>query len=182
RGACSLGPRADGLAPVRPQLGFERMITAVRLIAVPFAIVQVALTTGVPSAYQTVGWITTGFLAVGAFVFALIVRRDLSDQATFRVSVAGQVFDTAIVSAYVIAYSVERGTLIPETLFLPLIAGCVRFALVGGLAVAAASVPVMIVFEKLHADHFDVPVRWDFVTLHVGLEVLIALIVGRLVL
>jgi signal transduction histidine kinase len=167
---------------VRPQLSFERLIAVVRLIAVPFAVVQVAVTTGVPSAYQTAAWITTGLLAVGAFVFGFIVRRDLSDRATLRVSAAGLVFDTAIVSAYVIAYSVERGTLIPETLFLPLIAGCVRFAVVGGLAVAAASVPVMIVFEKLHSDHFDVSFRWDFVTLHVGLEVLIALVVGRLVL
>src|SRR5262249_23091284 len=84
--------------------------------------------------------------------------------------------------AYVIAYSFERGTLVPEILFFPLIAGCVRFALVGGLLTAAASAPVMVVFEKLHSDHFDQSFRWDYVTLHVGLELLIALIVGRLLL
>ena len=61
-------------------------------------------------------------LAVGAFAFATVVRPELSDRAAFAVSVTGQVFDTAVVSAYVIAYSLERGTLTPETLFFPLIA------------------------------------------------------------
>ena len=176
-----MGSRADGRAFVRPTLNLERSIAVVRLVAVPFAILQVAATTGVPNGWQTVGWIITAVLAVGAFGFGLIVRRPLSDRAAFAVSASGQVFDTAVVSAYVIAYSFERGTLVPEILFFPLIAGCVRFAVIGGLLTAAASAPVMVVFEKLHSDHFDQSFRWDYVTLHVGLEVLIALIVGRLV-
>ena len=134
-----------------------------------------------PRGWQTAGWVTTGVLGVGAFGFALLLRRELSTRSTFWLSVTGQVFDTAVVSAYVIAYSLERGTLTPETLFFPLIAGCVRFALLGGLVVAAASAPVMAVFEHFHSEHFQQAYRWDFVTLHVGIEALIALIVGRLV-
>jgi signal transduction histidine kinase len=167
---------------MRPHLIIERSIAVVRLIAVPLAILQVAATTGVPYGWQQAGWITTAVLGVGAFTFAFIVRRPLSDRTAFSVSVAGQVFDTAVVSAYVIVYSLERGTLVPEMLFFPLIAGCVRFALIGGLLTAAASAPVMVAFEKLHSDHFNQDFRWEFVALHVGLEVLIALIVGRLVL
>lgn len=166
---------------MRTPQSLERSIAVVRLFAVPFAILQVGLTVGVPEGWQTAGWITTGFLGVGAFGFALVVRRDLSTRASFWLSVAGQAFDTAVVSSYVIAYSLERGTLTPETLFFPLIAGCVRFAMVGGLVVAAASAPVMALFEHLHAEHFRQAYRWDFVTLHVGLEVLLAVIVGRLV-
>jgi signal transduction histidine kinase len=166
---------------VRPTVNLERSIAAVRLFAVPFAILQVAATTGVPQGWQTTGWIITAVLAVGAFAFALVVRRPLSDRAAFAVSVSGQVFDTAVASAYLIAYSFERGTLVPEVLFFPLIAGCVRFALIGGLITAAASAPVMVAFEKLHSEHFDQDFRWDYVTLQVGLEVLIALIVGWLV-
>ena len=166
---------------MRPLQSLERSIAVVRLIAVPFAIFQVAVTVGVPHGWQTAGWITTAVLAVGAIAFGLVVRRRLSDDAALAVSVAGQLFDTAIVSAYVVAYSLERGTLTPETLFFPLIGGCVRFATLGGLVVAAASAPVMLVFERLHSRHFHQTFRWDFVTLHVGLEVLIALIVGRLV-
>jgi signal transduction histidine kinase len=166
---------------VRPTLNLERSIAAVRLFAVPFAILQVAATTGVPQGWQTTGWIITAVLAVGAFAFALVVRRPLSDRGAFAVSLSAQVFDTAVASAYVIAYSFERGTLVPEVLFFPLIAGCVRFALIGGLITAAASAPVMVAFEKLHSEHFDQDFRWDYVTLQVGLEVLIALIVGWLV-
>jgi signal transduction histidine kinase len=165
---------------MRTRLGLERSITVIRLIAVPFAIAQVALTVGVPHGWQVAGWVITVVLVVGAVVFALIVRRDLSERQAFAVSVAGQVFDVAIVSAYVIAYSLERGTLTPEALFLPLIGGSVRFGIVGGLITAAASAPVMVAFELLHSHHYDQQFRWDFVTLHVGLEVLIALIVGGL--
>src|SRR3954452_6798724 len=182
RRALALGARADGGAVMRPVLNLERSIAVVRLIAVPFAIFQVAATTGVPQGWQAAGWIITAALGIGAFAFGLVVRHPLSDRGAFAVSVSGQVFDTAVVSAFVIAYSFERGTLVPETLFFPLIAGCVRFALVGGLITAAASAPVMVVFEKLHSDHFNQDFRWDYVTLHVGLEALIALIVGRLVL
>jgi signal transduction histidine kinase len=166
---------------MRPLQSVERSIAAVRLLAVPFAIFQVAVTVGVPHGWQTAGWITTAVLAAGAVAFGLVVRRELSDRAAFAVSLTAQLFDTAIVSSYVIAYSLERGTLTPETLFFPLIAACVRFATVGGMLVAAASAPVMLVFEHIHARHFDQGFRWDFVTLHVGLEVLIALIIGRLV-
>ena len=166
---------------MRPRQSLERSIAAVRLLAVPFAIFQVAVTVGVPEGWETTGWIITGVFAAGAVAFGLVVRRGLSDRGAFAVSVTGQLFDTAVVSAYVVAYSLERGTLTPETLFFPLVAGCVRFATLGGLVVAAASVPVMFVFEHLHSRHFHQAFRWDFVTLHVGLEVLIALIIGRLV-
>jgi signal transduction histidine kinase len=166
---------------VRPLLALERSIAAIRLVAIPFAIFQVGVTSGVPEGWQTAGWVTTAVLAVGAFAFALVVRRELSDSGAFVLSVAGQLFDTAVVSSYVIAYALERGTLAPETLFFPLIAACVRFALVGGVVIAVASAPVMLVFEHLHARHFGQAFRWDFVTLHVGIEVLLGVIVGRLV-
>src|SRR5207248_4713675 len=88
RRARTLGARADGAALVRSLLGLERSITVVRLIAVPFAVFQVAATVGVPQGWQTSGWITTGVLAVGAVLFALIVRRQLSDRGAFALSVA----------------------------------------------------------------------------------------------
>ena len=46
---------------MRPVLNLERSIAIVRLFAVPFAILQVAATTGVPEGWQTAGWITTAF-------------------------------------------------------------------------------------------------------------------------
>ena len=96
---------------MRTRQSVERSIAVIRLVAVPFAVFQVAATVGVPQGWQTAGWITTAVLAVGAGAFALAVRRPLSERGAFALSVGGQVFDTAIVSAYVIAYSLERGTL-----------------------------------------------------------------------
>jgi signal transduction histidine kinase len=159
----------------------ERWIAVVRLAAVPFAIFQVAVSSGYPSGYATAAWATTGILAVTAAALFLLVRLDVSDRASLVFSIAAQLFDTAVVSAYVVIYSYERGTLTPETLFIPLIEGCMRFAVVGGIIVAAASAPVMLAFEKLRSDRFHEGFRWNFVTLHLGLELLIAMIVAWLV-
>ena len=159
----------------------ERWIAVVRLVAVPFAILQVAVSSGYPSGYETAAWATTVIFSVAAVALFLLVRIDVSDRASFLFSLAAQLFDTAVVSAYVVIYSYERGTLTPEALFIPLVEGCMRFAVVGGIVVAAASAPVMLVFERFHDHHFNERFRWDFVTLHVGLELLIAMIVGWLV-
>ena len=159
----------------------ERWIAVVRLVAVPFAIFQVGASTGYPAGYATAAWVTTGIFAVAAAALFLLVKIDVSDRASLVFSIAAQLFDTAVVSAYVVIYSFERGTLSPEALFIPLVEGCMRFAVIGGIIVAAASAPVMLAFERLHDHHFHERFRWDFVSLHVGLELLIAMIVGWLV-
>ncbi len=159
----------------------ERWIAAVRVAAVPFAIFQVAVSTGEPASYQRAAWVTTGVFAVAAAALYAVARAELSPRGTFALALGGQLFDTALVSAYVVEYSPERATLTPEILFVPLVEGCVRFATLGGVLTALASAPVMVAFEKLRADRLGLPFRSDFVTLHVGLEVLIALIVGWLV-
>src|SRR4051794_14392057 len=154
RRARTLGARTDE-HPRMTRLRRERWIAIVRLVAVPFAVFQVAVTVGVPDGYQTAGWVTTAVFAAGAIVLFPVSRRNLSDRGAFALAVTGQIFETAVVSAYVIAYSLERGTLTPEVLFFPLIAGCVRFGVPGGAITAAASAPVMVVFELLHSRHFD---------------------------
>ena len=159
----------------------ERSIAAVRLLAVPFALFQLVLTGGIPHGYQVAGWVTTVVFTAGSFALAFAVRREVAGRALLRLGVGAQLFDTVAASSYVIVYSLERGTLAPEVLFFPLVEGCVRFAVAGGVALAAASVPVMVVFEKLHSDHFRQRFHWDYVTLHSGVELLLALIVGRLV-
>ena len=68
-------------------------------------------------------------------------------------------------------------------MYLPLVEAALRYGIVGALAVVAASAPVMIAFELLRerrlAPH---EFRVDYVTLQLGLEVLIGLIVGWLML
>ena len=159
----------------------ERWIAVVRVIAVPFAVFQVAVSSGYPSGYELLAWITTGVLAAGAAVFYPLTRRELRERAIFWVSVAAQVFDTAVVSAYVLVYSFDRGTPTQQVLYVTLIEACVRFRMVGGILTALATVPALAVFEELRSDRLHVGYRWDFITLQVGLELLLALIVGWLV-
>jgi signal transduction histidine kinase len=159
----------------------ERWISTVRVVAVPFAAFHVAVSDTYPPGYERWAWVTTGALAAGAVAFFLLTRIEFSNRRVLLVSIAAQIFDTAIVAAYVLASSYEDGTPTPEALYLPLIGACVRFQILGGIAAAALCAPVFAVFEDLRADRFGGGYRWDFVTLHVGLQLFMAMIVGWLV-
>ena len=68
-------------------------------------------------------------------------------------------------------------------MYLPLVEAALRYGIVGALAVAVASAPVMAGFEWVRERRFEPHTyRFDYVTLQLGLEVLIGLIVGWLML
>jgi signal transduction histidine kinase len=159
----------------------ERWIALIRVVAVPFAIFQVAVSTGYPAGYERWAWITTALFAAGAAVFFALARLDLRERVGLALSIAAQAFDTAIVSAYVLVYSFEIATPTRQVLYIPLLAGCVRFGMLGGIAVALASVPVLVGVEQLRTNRSGGAYRWDFVTLQLGLELILAGIVGWLV-
>jgi signal transduction histidine kinase len=159
--------------------GLERWIAWLRLAAVPFAAFQVAV-----SAYPVPGfrpWAigVTVVFAVGAVVFLALDRagRDLP-----IVSLASMCFDACIVGAYVLAFAFETGTPTRQLLFLAVVEAAVRYGTAGAMAVAVASVPVLIAFEELRS-RYTPPYgyRWNFVTFQLGVEVLVGLIVGWLV-
>ena len=57
----------------------ERWISLVRLVAVPWAVIEVAFVTDFTSErYETAAWIVTGALALGAVVFVGVGRRPVS--------------------------------------------------------------------------------------------------------
>jgi signal transduction histidine kinase len=159
--------------------GLERWIAWVRLGAVPFAIFQVAV-----SAYPVPGfrpWAigVTAVFAAGALLFLALERtgRDLP-----IVSLASMCFDACIVGAYVLAFAFETGTPTRQLLFLAVVEAAVRYGTAGAMAVAVASVPVLIGFEELRSRYTSpYDYRWNFVTFQLGVEVLVGLIVGWLV-
>jgi signal transduction histidine kinase len=160
----------------------ERWIAWIRVGAVPFAVFQVALSTGYPAGYHRAAWITTAVLGCGAVVFFLLSRRVLADRALARVGVAAMVFDFAVVSAYIVVYSFERGTPIRQLVFLAIVEAALRYGMFGSLGMAFASAPVLVAFEWLrqrHSPPHDFMV--NFVTFQVGVEVIMALIIGWLV-
>jgi signal transduction histidine kinase len=160
----------------------ERWIGWVRLGAVPFAIFQVSVTNDYPHGYRLWGWITTAVLVAGGLTFFWLGRRDWKQTAQRRLGLTALAFDFAIASAYALIYSFESESPIREVMFLPLVEAALRYGIAGALVLVAMSAPVMAVFEWLRERRFaphDYHV--SYVTLQLGLEVLLGLIVGWLV-
>ena len=161
----------------------ERWIAWVRLGAVPLAVFQVAIGRHYPAGRELWAWLTTGALAVGAIVIFALSRRELTKPALQRLGVAALSFDFTIVAIYTLIFSFEQASPVRQVMYLPLVEAALRYGITGALAVVAASAPVMVGVEWLRERRFEPRTfRLDYVTLQLGLEVLIGLIVGWLML
>ena len=86
-------------------------------------------------------------------------------------------------SVYTLIFSFEQASPIRQVMYLPLVEGALRYGIIGAMAVVAASAPVMVAFEWLRERRFEPRTfRVDYVTLQLGLEVMIGVIVGWLML
>ena len=164
------------------QRQIERWIAWVRLFAVPFALVEVgALSHGYPPGYERWAWLASGALAVGAVVFWFLARRELSPLRQRILAFTALGFDVAIVAMFVVVYYAwEPNTPVRQMLFLPVAEGAVRFGIAGGVVVPFLLVPFLAYGEILRADRYGRDFNLDAVTLPLGLEVLMGLIVGWL--
>ena len=160
----------------------ERWLTLIRLLAVPFAVFQVAIATGYPPTYEAWAWVVTGLFAAGTLVILWFTSRELRPPVQVVLGYSALAFDFAVVSAYILLYSFEPSSPIRQIMFLPIIEAALRFGIPGAVGLALASAPVMAVFEWLRERRLA-PRTYhvNYVTLQVGLEILIALIVGWLV-
>jgi signal transduction histidine kinase len=161
--------------------GLDRWIAIVRAGAVPFAVFQIAISSDYPPHYRLYASLTAGVLAAAAAVFWMLSGRELRARTQTIVAMLALAVDTAVVSAFVLIYHYEPATPTRQLLFLPLVEGAVRFALPGALAIAVASLPVAAVVEGLRSDRFGTKYHYDFVTFQLGVELIMALIVGWLV-
>src|SRR5438309_5527977 len=110
----------------------ERWISWVRLIAVPWAVIEVTLfTPHYPAGwYRPAAWATTAVLAVGALVFFRIDRAQLSARYQSAVCLTALAFDTGVIWAYAVIYTFEPGTPIRQLLFFPVVEAALRYGLV----------------------------------------------------
>jgi signal transduction histidine kinase len=161
----------------------ERWTAWVRLGAFAFAFLQVVvLRDDYPNRrYEVAAWGATAVLAVGAAIFLWLSRRDLSRRALAVVGFTALVFDTAVVSAFVLIYSFELGTPVSQALVIPLAEAALRYGLRGGIVLPLVLAPVHALFEWLRSDRFDYPYNVDHVTFAVGVGVISGLFVGWLV-
>jgi signal transduction histidine kinase len=161
----------------------ERWIAWVRLGAVPLAIFQVSVTNDYPDGYRLWGWLTTGVLVVGGLALFWLGRQDWERTTQRRLGLAALGFDFAIASAYTLIYSFESDSPIRQVMFVPLVESALRYGILGALGLVAASAPVMAIFEWLRQRRFEPhDYHLNYVTLQLGLEVILGLIVGWLVL
>jgi signal transduction histidine kinase len=171
--------RAD-LRDRSPLVQAERWLAWIRLGAVPFAVFQVAASGGYPGGYAAAAWTTTAVFTLGAVILLVLSR---GRRAGPGLAFGALIFDTAVVSAYVLAYSFESGTPIRQLLFLPITEGALLYGIRGSVALAVATAPVVVAFEWLRARH-TAPRSYhvNFVTFQIGAGLLMGLIVGWLVL
>ncbi|HEY8723307.1 MAG TPA: ATP-binding protein [Gaiellaceae bacterium] len=153
----------------------EWWISIVRLLAVPFAVLQVSLTESYPSGYELIAWLLTAALAVGAVALFLTVR----DRRAYRMLAMS--FDFAIVAAFTVLYGFEVGTPTRQLLFVAIVVGAVRFGMRGGITIAVAAVPVAALFEQQRTHWHHVGYRIEYVTFQAGAGLLMALLVGWVV-
>jgi signal transduction histidine kinase len=165
------------------QRAVERWIARVRLGGFAFAVLQVVLfPDDFPSRrYELAAWITTAVLGVGALVSFWLLRRPMSKRTLDVFGFGALLFDTAVVSAFVLIYSFELGTPVRQALMIPIAEGAVRYGLLGAIVLPLALTPVYAVFEELRSRQFDSRFDVDHVTFSVGVSLITGLFIGWLV-
>jgi K+-sensing histidine kinase KdpD len=172
------------MTPETPRLHQAEMrIAVVRLLAVLFAALEVGIAKGgYPPGHEVWAWVTTIAFAVGSVVLFWLTRIKMRAKTRRRIGAATLVFDTAVVSAFVLVFAFESDTTIRSLLFLPVIEAAMRYGLVGGITMPFALAPVLAVFEWRRSEEFAAgPFTLDHVTFPLGVKVLAGLIVGALV-
>jgi hypothetical protein len=161
--------------------GRERSISWVRLLGVPFAVVEVGVVSSYPPGYELWAWMVTAVLAVGAVAVWLLARRELALRAQKLLGFAALALDTGVIAAYVVVYyAYEPDTPVRQIMILPVVEGAVRYGVVGALVIPVVLPPFLAWGEALRADRYDRSFSVDAITLPFGIEILVGLIVAWL--
>ena len=155
----------------------------VRLLAVPFAVLEVGLLKDdYPPGYERWAWALTALLAVGSVVLLWLAYRVPSRAAWRRIGLGALVLDTVVVYGYVLVYTFEPGTPIRQLVVVPLIEAALRYGIVGALAMSAFSAVMLTFAEWWREDRFPPQdFELDRIVLPVGVQLILGLIVGSLV-
>ncbi len=145
-------------------------IAWVRLAAAPFALLEVAVEHGnYPDGHERWAWALAVAFALGAI--ALFRTRELA--------AVGLVWDTVVVSGFVVLYGFEPNSPVRQLLVLVVVEAALRYGKAGA-AWSVASAPALALFEWRAADRLDVPYDPGHVLGPMGIQLLVGLIVGVL--
>jgi K+-sensing histidine kinase KdpD len=163
----------------------ERWIAWVRLGAVPFAIVEVALLTShYPAGYETWAWASTAALGVGAVVIFVLCRTPVFARHPRLIGFLALLFDAAVVSAYAVIYEFEIGSQTRQLFYVVVVEAAVRYGIRGGALAPLALLPMLAVGEWWRESRFDTPphgFQTEDVVFPWGVLTVTGLIVGWLV-
>jgi len=160
----------------------ERWIAWVRLGAVVFAVLEVAIfSVDYPPGYERWAWVVTAVFGAGSLVLFVVSRR-VRPGWILPVGIAALLFDTAVIASYAVVYSYEYGSPTRWALIFAVVEGALRYGLLGGVGVAVALIPFFAFVESWRAHKFGPPgFVGDRVSFPAGIHVLTGLIVGWLV-
>ncbi len=125
-----------------PAREIERWVGVVRLLAVPFAIGQVAASPDYPPGYAAYAWTTATVFSVGAVALFFASRLDLGHRGQTLLGAAALGFDTVTVSSFVLIFHYQAGTPVGRLLLLLVVEAALRYGMAGALALAVAVTPV----------------------------------------
>ncbi|MCP9487370.1 MAG: ATP-binding protein [Gaiellaceae bacterium MAG52_C11] len=157
-----------------------RLLAFVRLVIVPLALVQVLNQRGdFPPGYQTAAWTILG---VHALLATLLVPLSFAERRRGRaVALLGLAFDTLLSTALILVYSFEAGQPLRTLLFLVVLEAALLFRVVGGLTVALAGIPILVLAEIWRSREFGFEIQPESIVLRVAIAVVLGVVVGRLV-
>jgi K+-sensing histidine kinase KdpD len=120
-------------------------------------------------------------LGVGALAAWLVAHRDLGLRQQKILGFAALALDTMVVASYVVIYyAYEPDTPVRQIMMLPVVEAAVRYGILGGVLLPLALAPFLAIAEVLRADRYDRSFSADAITLPLGIEILVGLIVGWL--
>jgi signal transduction histidine kinase len=159
----------------------DQWLAAIRLAAVGFAVFQVVIATPFPADRTWWVWTTTGVFAIGAVTFFILFRRPRSDRSARSLGIAALAFDLLVIASFITCFTYDRGTPTRQLLYLAILEAAVRFGMAAALVVVAVSAVPLAVFELVRSRRFHTGFGYDDLTFQIGVQLIVALIVGWLV-
>jgi signal transduction histidine kinase len=158
-----------------------RSLSYVWLTLVPLALMKLLLDREdfPTAAYERAAWTLLGIqLGLALLLIALAYRW----RARLRYLAAlNVVTDLALVSALMFVYAWEPAQPLRALHFLVVLEAALFFRLLGGVVVAAATLPILLALEVWRHEEFGTPIRYDALVLRVVVALALGAVVGRLV-
>ena len=158
-----------------------RLLTWLRLGLVPLAALLVAAhRDDLPQGHRVPAWICVALLALGAVVLFVLTRRELEPAQRRWVEVAGLALDLALSFAFVLLFAFEAGQPLRALFYAVVVEAALFFGLLGGVALAGATVPLLLFAEEWRLERFGYEYDAEAIVTRAAVAAVIGAVVGRL--